>query len=114
MSAWHLTDWVFEEYKHKHGFEDLGLFRSSLNSHSLSLMHDIANGSKHLSLSRPKTEITDSGLHEGDFAFEDFAREDFDVSRLELKMRNGEVVDFYGEIEECVSFWSEYLNRFDS
>ena len=76
-------------------------------------MHDIANGSKHLSLSRPKTDVVDSGLHEGDFALEDFVREDFDVSRLELKTKNGEVIDFFKEVENCIVFWSEYLEILD-
>jgi hypothetical protein len=114
MSAWHLTDWVFEEYNHKLGFEGKGSFRASLTCDSLTLMHDIANGSKHLKVSNPKSGISESRLHEGDFALEDFCRDDFNVSRLELFMNNGDTVDFFYEIEKTVDFWQEYLKELKS
>jgi hypothetical protein len=105
-----LTDWTFNEFQPKHGFSDLGDFRKSLNCPSLNIMHDIANGGKHLILSRPKAGIKETQKVEGDFN-SDFDFNDFWVGSLELKMEDGTIKDFYAEITIVIFFWDNYLKN---
>lgn len=106
--SWHLTDYTFEEFKSVHGFTKIGDFRASLYCPSLNIMHDIATESKHFVVSRPKSDLADSKIHEGDFSPTDFSF-DFDVSRLELIMNDGSRVAFIEELEKTITFWKNYL-----
>ena len=110
IKSWHLTDYVFEEYKAVHGFQKLGDFRASLSCPSLNIMHDIATESKHFVVSRPKSDLADTKIHDGDFSPTDFSSE-FDVSRLELVMNNGTRLAFVEELEKSVNFWQNYLKK---
>lgn len=111
MTAWHLTDWVFKEYIARHGYAKTGEFRDSLGCPSLFIMHDIANGSKHLEVSRPKSIISETEAHNGFFgpAFFDF--KSFDVDSFKLIMENGEAKLFTDEVARAVTFWKQYLDR---
>lgn len=109
MTAWHLTDWVFKEYAAQHGYNDLGNFRLSLDCPSLLIMHDIANGSKHLELSRPKSQISDTETHEGFFDSNFFDHRSFDVDTLQLVMEDGSKLSFTDEVEKAMLFWKNYI-----
>jgi len=109
MTAWHLTDWTFKEYISTHGFNDIGKYRESLICPSLKVMHDIANGGKHLNVTRPKTDITDTVKVDGDFS-RDFDTDDFLVGSLDLKMSDGTTKNFFDEMTVVLNFWQEYFN----
>lgn len=109
MMAWHLTDWTFNEYMNKHGFSKLGDYRQSLSCPSLNIMADIANGAKHLIITKPKTGIVNTEKIQGDFS-SDFDFNDFWVGSLELKMDDGTTKDFFDEITAVVSFWNDYFS----
>jgi hypothetical protein len=108
-SAWHLVDWIFEDHKTIHQFNDLGLFRESLypNCESLKIMHDIANATKHLNVTKPKGDIKDTGEYSGTFdrTF-DFT---FDISHLEIEKNDGQRLSFITEITKVKKFWDEYF-----
>ena len=108
-SAWHLVDWIFENRKTIHQFNDLGLFRESLypNCESLKIMHDIANATKHLNVTRQKGDIKDTREYSGTFdrTF-DFT---FDISHLEIEKNDGQRLSFITEITKVKKFWDEYF-----
>lgn len=111
MTAWHLTDWAFEDLRERHGYTNIGEYRNSLNCPSLKIMHDIANGGKHLNLARPKAGINDTVKTDGDFN-SDFDKRDFLVGSLDLIMADGTTKDFFDEITIVVGFWKKYLSDF--
>lgn len=107
--SWNLTEWVFKNYKSTHNKNSLGEYRESLYPicPTLKIMHDIANGSKHYDLGRPKTKIKDAKQHDGDFN-SDFSR-DFDISILEIEFEDGTTLYFEDELEKVVEFWKSYF-----
>jgi hypothetical protein len=108
-SAWHLVDWVFEYHKEVHHFNDLGLFRASLypNCESLKIMHDLANATKHLIVSRQKGDIKDTREHSG--TFDSTFDLTFDTSYLEIEKNDGTKLSFDSEIKKVKQFWDEYF-----
>ncbi|WP_313580333.1 hypothetical protein [Chishuiella sp.] len=109
--AWHLTDFVFEEYKPELGFQTLGDFRNDLFAQcdNLKIMHDLANASKHYNLSRPKAQIKLTRKHSGDFS-SGFSK-DFDISHLEIILENDEKLDFLLIIKNVIEFWKKFFNK---
>ncbi|EAY25288.1 hypothetical protein [Microscilla marina] len=116
-NTWHILDWVFKEFPGVHGFTDpdhrkaFGQFRESLypNCEALKLLHDIANGSKHMTLDtgREKSEISTTEEHKGtsDNTF-DYT---FDISRLEINMNDGSTLYFEDEIKKAITFFKGYF-----
>ncbi len=115
MTAWHLVDWVFNEYKlsglvSKNAKRDaLRQFQEELKAQcsELQIMNDIADGTKHCEIDR-KHDTQSTNLHEGSFS-NDFSR-DFDISCLLIQMDNGSEVYFEDSIESVMSFWENYIN----
>ena len=108
-SAWHLVDWVFVNHKPSHNFPDIGLFRESLYPccESLKIMHDLANATKHLSVTRQKGDIIDTRKHGGAFS-SDFS-DAFDISYLEIEKNDGTKLSFKSEIKKVKEFWDTYF-----
>ncbi|MBC8052029.1 MAG: hypothetical protein H7Y13_03095 [Sphingobacteriaceae bacterium] len=108
-NAWHLTDWVFEEFKVVHLMLTLGDFRETLYPEcpSLKIMHDIANGSKHSKVSRPKALIKETKRRIGPFSSV-FSRA-FSQTTLQIEMADGCILYFLDEIENVISFWKSYF-----
>jgi hypothetical protein len=110
MSAWHLTDWVYKE-RESVNYPDLGSMRTafSLQCNDLNVMHDLITGGKHLTVSRPKSDVSGTHLHEGVFSME-FSLE-FDVSILYVDFKDGSSEPIIKILERVVSFWSSYFGR---
>lgn len=115
-TSWHLIDWLFSIYVPLegpiNGFESLHAYREDLYPRCpyLKIMHDIANGSKHAELSRAKSGIKETNKIIGDFDENDFNNEDFLVTRLEIEMEDGSILDFYNVAKEVAEFWKNYFN----
>jgi len=109
--AWHLIDWVFNEFKAIHLMSDLGVFRETLYPQctSLKIMHDIANGAKHSKISKPKASIKETRKHIGPFSSV-FSRE-FDQTSLEIELEDGTILHFVDEIEAVINFWIDYFRN---
>lgn len=111
MTAWHLSDWVYHEYnyKEKEEFTHFPSFQKYLKElcPSLQIMHDLTNGTKHYHLARHKPSVEDTELHHGGFS-SDFSN-DFDVSGLEISMKDGSRLFFEDEMETVIEFWKKYL-----
>lgn len=82
--AWHMTEWVFNEFQPIHNHEKLGEFRESLYPlcNSLKIMHDLAISSKHGNVKSPKAQIKETKKHFGKFTSQ-FSKK-FDVTRLQI------------------------------
>jgi hypothetical protein len=108
-NAWHLTDWVYEEFKDAQSWTSLGNFREILypDCPSLKIMHDITNGSKHSKVSRPKAAIKETRKKPGPFSAV-FSRQ-FKQTTLEIELEDGSVLYFIDEIETVLEFWKEYF-----
>jgi len=111
ISAWHLTDWVYSEFKGVSNYKDLGEFRLSLypSCPSLKIMHDIATAAKHKTVSLPKANLKSTRKHMGAFSRE-FSK-DFDISYLEVELDSGYRLDFEDEIDKVKVFWEEFFSK---
>ena len=109
-SAWHLVDWVFENHRATYHFTDIGLFRNSLypSCESFKIMHDLANATKHLIVSRQKGDIKETREHGG--AFSSAFSDAFDISYLEIEKNDGTKLSFRREIKKVKEFWDAYFN----
>ncbi|MGV3630880.1 MAG: hypothetical protein ACO1O6_06730 [Bacteroidota bacterium] len=111
MTAWHLTDWIYNEYKSQleSNFATLTAFQQEMKNlcPSLQIMHDLANGSKHYLLTKHKPIIEETNLHKG--AFSNAFSRDFDISTLDIKLNNGKKIYFEDEIKKTLYFWATYL-----
>jgi hypothetical protein len=111
MTAWHLTDWIYNEFNNMfhNQFPTLPLFQQDIKRQcpSLQIMHDLANGSKHYLLTRHQPIVKETNLHEGPFSRE-FSRE-FDTTTLEMELNDGTKIYFEDEIEKVINFWRQYF-----
>lgn len=110
ISAWHLVDWTFKEYKLIHNLTNIGEFRETLypNCPSLKIMHDLANAQKHKILDRSKANLKNTKKHNGSFS-RDFSS-DFDITYLEIELKNGDKLSFEKEIDKVKDFWDGYFS----
>jgi hypothetical protein len=110
LNSWHLIEWVYADNNNNISLAD---FRETLypQCESLKLMHDIANGTKHRILSRPKADIKDTRF-DGDFCEDDFG-DDFNTGVLEIELNTGQVLRFGDEIEKVIIFWKTYFEDFN-
>lgn len=110
-NSWHLTDWVFEEYKAIHHQDTIGDFRETLYPicPSLNIMHDIANGSKHSKVSRPKATIKETRKHDGEYS-QEYSSE-FNITTLLIEMQDESILYFVDEINAVINFWMDYFQK---
>jgi len=111
ISAWHLIDWVFNEYKTIHGCLGIGDFRNELfrQCESLKIMHDIANATKHQNLTKPKAKIRNTKKHLG--AYSSDYSSDYDITYLEIEMNDGKKSSFEEHIDMVKEFWGNYFGK---
>ncbi len=110
MTAWHLSDWAYNEFSElKTQFPKLDQYQSHLKTlcPELQIMHDITNGSKHCVLSRHNPDIAETNLRKGAFS-KAFSRA-FDISTLDIEMKDGTKLYFEDQIEKVISFWKDYI-----
>lgn len=109
MTAWHLTEWIYNEYNQSTSVK-LPQFQSSLKQQcpSLQIMHDLANGTKHYLLTKHTPTIKETELHKGVFS-KQFSRQ-FDVSALKMELNDGTKMYFEDEIKIVVEFWKNYCH----
>lgn len=119
LTAWSLADWDFyfknpdlvgkkenqaaRDRKHRYREEIFQLCEG------LIIMHDIANGIKHFSLSKPKSNIDAVEFHDGgfDYTFDST----FEKSHIRIKFDDGEWLDLIEIADTVFHFWGEFLNK---
>jgi len=112
LFAWHLAEWVWEEHQGSAGrFEGVDDFKKHLQDKcpSLRLMRDIANGTKHCSITRYTPKVKKAKMQEGSFGLS-FDRS-FGVARLTVQLQNGQTLPFDHEIREVCLFWHRYFSQ---
>ena len=111
--TWHISEQIFHEFSTELPFVNLTEFRSHVQKEfeGIKYLHDICNASKHVKLSRPKSNIETTRLHHGDFDRNDFDRHDFDTSRLEIELCVGQRIDFEDLLDQAIDFWSTFVQR---
>lgn len=110
--SWELTEWVAKKYYDVGNDKNkLGIFRSSLYSTcpSLKIIHDIANGIKHYTLTHQKSDMKSTGINSGPFS-KAFARQ-YNQTYLKIEMKDGTVLHFEDEIEKVINFWKDYFKN---
>jgi hypothetical protein len=113
MTAWHLTEWVYNEFITQLSiqFTSLVEFQNEMkkNCQSLQIMHDLTNGSKHYVLKRHIPIIKDTALHRGSYD-RSYSRA-YDVSNLYIQLKDGSRIFFEDEIATIVKFWEMFLTN---
>ncbi len=111
MTAWHLTEWSFNEFRSQlpSRFTSLNMWQKELKGQcpSLQIMHDLANGTKHYLLTRHIPVIKETKLHKGVFSSA-FSR-GFDISTLDIELNDGTKIYFEDELESVITFWKNHL-----
>ncbi len=106
-NLWQLSDWIFNNGCTS--FASVCDFRKDLFSKcsDLKVLHDIANASKHFSLTRPKADIKEARKHRGSFNSSfSFA---FDISSLDLELDDGTIIHAENMIKKTLDFWKQYF-----
>ncbi|MEX1132282.1 MAG: hypothetical protein WEC15_03585 [Flavobacteriales bacterium] len=109
FSAWHMSDWWYEESSHTPTEQGKKEYQRKLRSEHdfLRFMSDIANGSKHIRLSDPNVQVKDTSVHQGDFN-NDFSL-DFDVPYLKITLEDRSERIFAKELENALNHWRAVL-----
>lgn len=103
ITAWHLYEWTRKESDEQTS-ETIDTKRKALQL-EFQILRDIANGSKHMTLTyEPKTKDTD--VHEGEFS--DEHSDEFDISGLLVKMKDGQQFYFHSIADRAFNFWMTY------
>lgn len=104
-NLWHLNDWVWKEYTSFHEqFSNIGEFRSYLFGlcNELKIMHDIVNTSKHLELTRPKSNFKELKIYEGSpFSFST-------PPCILIVLKNGKKKNGTKMIKKVIDFWYRF------
>ncbi len=106
-NLWHLSDWIWKEYtSFQEQYSNIGEFRSYLFGlcNELKIMHDIVNTSKHLELTRPKSNFKELRIYEGDsLSFSN-------PPCILIVLKNGKKKNGTKIIKKVLDFWSHFMN----
>ena len=108
--AWHLCDHVFKALGSRSRFATLRDLQDhvKLTCPELAYLQDICTETKHGEITRYQPEIIEARHHSG--AFSDAFSHDFDISRLEIKLRDGRTFLFNDVVDRAVAFWSKFFD----
>lgn len=109
LTSWHLSDWIYNEYKFDKEFQNIFEFQKSLKEicGELQVMHDISNGTKHFFLNKHKPKVENTEKHIG--PFDSTFGLTFDKTYLKVEMKNGEILSFETILKKVLLFWKDYL-----
>lgn len=111
MSCVHMIDWLYNDASLSLPYMQIEDFRRAIIARCLplQLMHDLANGSKHLNITRPKSAMKDTFLHMG--VYTDEYSGEFDTSDFVVELNAGEELIFDQELEKVITFWKNYFQH---
>lgn len=127
INSWHLSDWTFQEFfKSDNRFQnsieivdgEKKLFSGLLKYQKylikkcpdLKYMRSITNGTKHC-ISNKKNNSEKTETYIGDYNPKDFSRQDFDVARFVIKLKNGSSIDFEESLLKTIEFWKDFIEN---
>ena len=106
--CWHIIEWIIQEYS-----ETKADFPKDFKGHvkiecpSISYIQDIANGSKHMGITRYEPAVKGTESHKG--AFSSGFSKGFDVSCLKMELEGNVVVYFDEEIIKAKEYIQNYF-----
>jgi len=111
MLGWSLCDWVYNEFpvvssKHPKKKDFQAFVKSQCAA--MGYLQDIANGTKHRSITMYTPIVVSADKHGGAFS-SDFSRE-FDVSRLKMTLVDGTTIFFDNEASIARDYWRQYFS----
>ena len=112
MTAWHLGEWIFWEFRSSHfssfrKVEDYTLHLRTVVEPDLDIMRCITNGSKHFGPPNGVAPITSTEIHDGPFS--NVFSNQFDQTYLYVILNEGSEVRFEEILEKVMAFWKSYL-----
>lgn len=108
--CYHLKDWLKNDRSVDRSVRD-AVERFINESSCLSLCADVANGAKHLVLSRPRVDPSARVEQvEGAFQADAFQSDAFQVDQI-LIVAEGRTYDALQLADECVRTWDEFLKQ---
>lgn len=108
ITAHHLyKDWLRRELSESDYLKLKGQLEASLQV-EIGIIRDVCDGTKHLHLDRPHTQVSNSGMRHGAFS-KAFSRA-FDIGGLFLTLHDGSKVYFDNVADMVLSFWKSYFN----
>ena len=112
IKAWHLCDHVSNEVDSNSKFTKLKCLRNHVKQAcpELAYLQDICNASKHAKIKKYTPPVDEARLIDGDFSHLDFDPRDFDVPRLEVKLRDGQSVLFGDVLDRAINFWTNFFD----
>lgn len=115
IKAWHLCDHVYRALSSNSSFATVGELQSQVRNScpELAYLQEICTESKHAEITKWTPQVDEARRHEGDFCREDFDHRDFDVSRLEVKLVSGSVIDFDDVINRAMDYWSQFFKDYE-
>ena len=103
--AWHLCDHVFKTLGSNPGLETLGVLKDHAKGTcpELAYLQDMCNEAKHGKLKRYWSRMDEAKFQDGNFSHRDFDPHDFDVPRLEIKVKDGQPVLFSDVVDRVIA-----------
>ena len=113
MDSWHIVDWLYKEFNAIliNSYPNFNDYRAWVKTQcpQLAIMQDITNGSKHNQITFYTPQVDKTEVHHGAFS-SGFSR-DFDVSTLDVHMKDGTKIYFEDIIEPVINFWHNHLTQ---
>ncbi|NPD47111.1 hypothetical protein [Lentimicrobium sp. S6] len=114
FTAWHILEWIYHENKKKtlNSYKNEREYQNHIINKipKFKLIKILVNGTKHHTLNY-KTDLKDTNLIQGDFS-NDYSN-DYDISRLQLDMKDGTTYDFQELITDIESELKTILKEFN-
>ncbi|TFZ67540.1 hypothetical protein E4631_06055 [Hymenobacter sp. UV11] len=111
-SAWHLVDWTLLSYEQgTYGPNGIKAYRAYLTTQcpALDVMHDVVTGMKHLTVSKPRSDMAQSRV-----AFESYYpptyTETYGNNWLLIDFQDGTTQTMRSLVSQTVEFWRTYLS----
>ena len=110
-TAWSLTDWIYSEFIDNLHQLTLGEFRAILyiKCPHLTIIHDLANASKHKIITRPKGNIKSADKVDGPFT--NVFSSAFQQTILLIELENGSTIKVTDLVNGVLSFWLNYFKN---
>jgi hypothetical protein len=114
MTSWHLLEWAYNEFKSVlvPQYPKLSDYIKWAKAQcpQLAIMQDIANGSKHMQITKRPPVVDKAEVHHG--AFSNAFSRVFDISSLDVHMKDGTKTSFEDLVDPVVHFWHNHLLQF--
>jgi hypothetical protein len=109
FSCWHLVDWVWNEYESHRKIAELRQEFFAACPY-LRVMHDIANGSKHAQIERPKSEMTNATIEQS-YVAEGYVAEGYIAKEVTIYFTDGSSQAMSTLLHNVIEFWQTYFSE---